>query len=97
MNFKALVLWFLLFPLDRGDNSSKGVLIDEEGKLIAKHSTQHSMTNPAPGHYEHDAESDWWGDFCIISKALIEKKRCRSKGHQSLRDQCFGSGLPACG
>ena len=31
------------------------------------------MTNPAPGHYEHDAEKDWWGDFCIISKKLIEE------------------------
>ena len=59
--------------IDTGTNSSKGVLIDDRGEIIAVHSTSHEMTNPAPNHYEHDAEKDWWGDFCIISKALIEK------------------------
>ncbi len=59
--------------IDTGTNSSKGVLIDEKGEILATHSVSHEMTNPAPGHYEHDAEKDWWGDFCIISNALIEK------------------------
>ncbi|MCR4632700.1 MAG: FGGY-family carbohydrate kinase [Erysipelotrichaceae bacterium] len=58
--------------IDTGTNSSKGVLIDDEGRIIAQYSTTHAMTNPAPGHFEHDAEKDWWGDFCIISKKLIE-------------------------
>ncbi|HCR84017.1 MAG TPA: carbohydrate kinase [Lachnospiraceae bacterium] len=59
--------------IDTGTNSSKGVLIDESGSVICEHATDHEMTNPAPGHYEHDAVKDWWGDFCIISKALIKK------------------------
>lgn len=59
--------------IDTGTNSSKGVLIDSNGEIVAEHTTEHSMTNPAPGHYEHDAEKDWWGDFCIISNALIQK------------------------
>ncbi len=59
--------------IDTGTNSSKGVLIDNTGKIIAEHATEHAMTNPAPGHYEHDADKDWWGDLCIISKALLEK------------------------
>lgn len=59
--------------IDTGTNSSKGVLIDENGNIIAEHSTQHAMTNPAPGHYEHDADKDWWGDLCIISNELIKK------------------------
>lgn len=59
--------------IDTGTNSSKGVLIDEDGNIIAEHATEHAMTNPAPGHYEHDADKDWWGDLCIISNALIEK------------------------
>lgn len=59
--------------IDTGTNSSKGVLIDDEGNIIAEHATEHAMTNPAPGHYEHDADKDWWGDLCIISNALIEK------------------------
>ena len=57
--------------IDTGTNSSKGVLIDDTGRVIAEHSTEHAMTNPAPGHYEHDADKDWWGNLCIISKALL--------------------------
>lgn len=58
--------------IDTGTNSSKGVLINSHGEIIAEYTTEHAMTNPAPGHYEHDADKDWWGDFCIISNALIK-------------------------
>lgn len=59
--------------IDTGTNSSKGVLIDEACNIIAEHATTHEMTNPAPGHYEHDADRDWWGDLCQISRALLQK------------------------
>lgn len=59
--------------IDTGTNSSKGVLIDAGGHIIAEHAAEHMMTNPAPNHYEHDADKDWWGDLCIISNALIKK------------------------
>lgn len=58
--------------IDTGTNSSKGVLINSHGEIIAEYTTEHAMTNPAPGHYEHDADKGWWGDFCIISNALIK-------------------------
>ena len=77
--------------IDTGTNSSKGVLIDEQGNIIAKNSTQHSMTNPSPGHYEHDAESDWWGDFCIISKALIEKSGVDPKDIKAIGTSALGA------
>lgn len=57
--------------IDTGTNSSKGVLIDQDCRIIATSSAQHAMTNPKPGHYEHDADQDWWGDFCSISNQLI--------------------------
>ena len=34
--------------IDTGTNSSKGVLIDSHGEIIAEHATEHAMTNPAP-------------------------------------------------
>ena len=58
--------------IDTGTNSSKGALMDEEGRIVALHTVHHEMTNPTPGHYEHDADEDWWGDFCRISNALLE-------------------------
>ena len=38
--------------IDTGTNSSKGVLINSHGEIIAEHTTEHAMTNPAPGHYD---------------------------------------------
>ena len=50
--------------IDTGTNSSKGALIDEQGEILALHSTEHSMENPQPGYYEHDAERDGAGCLC---------------------------------
>lgn len=80
--------------IDTGTNSSKGVIIDETGKVLALHETQHSLENPKPNFFEHDAERDWWGDFCIISKALLKKsgidpKEIRAVGASALGADCL--------
>ena len=77
--------------IDTGTNSSKGVLIDDEANIIAVHSTEHSMTNPAPGYYEHDADQDWWSDFCIISKKLIEKSGVDPKDIKAIGSSALGA------
>lgn len=59
--------------IDIGTFESKGTLVDENAKIIAYHACPHQMEVPHPGFAEHDAEKTWWGDFCTISKALIEK------------------------
>ena len=80
--------------IDTGTNSSKGVIMDDTGKVIATCSTQHEMTNPRPGHYEHDAEKDWWGDFCTISRSLlkqtgIDPKQIKAVGASALGADCL--------
>lgn len=77
--------------IDTGTNSSKGVLMDESGKVVALHATTHAMTNPKPNHYEHDAEKDWWGDFCTISKALIEKSGVDPKDIKAVGASALGA------
>lgn len=77
--------------VDTGTGSSKGVLIDGQGKVLAVHVTPHEMTNPKPGHYEHDAEKDWWGDFCIISRALIEKSGVKAKDIKAVGISALGA------
>lgn len=59
--------------IDIGSNESKGMLIDEKGRIQAIESAAHPMEVPIAGYAEHDAEKSWWGDFCAISKALIAK------------------------
>ena len=56
--------------IDIGTYESKGMIIDGEFKVVAVHSEKHGMENPAPNHFEHDAEKIWWGDFCKISREL---------------------------
>lgn len=80
--------------IDTGTNSSKGVLIDESGHVLALHATEHAMENPKPNYYEHDAERDWWGDFCTISRALLEQsgvdpREIRGVGASALGADCL--------
>ena len=77
--------------IDTGTNSSKGALMDERGEIIALHSTEHSMENPQPGHYEHDAERDWWGDLCIISNALLAKSGVAPKDIKAVGISALGA------
>ena len=58
--------------IDIGTFSSKGVLVGEDGRLKARASVAHTMDNPAPGYFEQDAEQIWWGDFCKLSRELIQ-------------------------
>lgn len=59
--------------IDIGTNESKGVLIDSGCRIVCSETVSHAVENPKPNYYEHDAEAVWWGDFCKISRALLEK------------------------
>ena len=59
--------------IDIGTFESRGVLLDKNYGIAADCSVKHSMDNPKPGYFEHDALSVWWGDFCNLSNRLIEE------------------------
>ena len=63
----------LLLGIDIGTSSSKGVLVDLAGRILADHTVAHSFDMPQPGWAEQDADAVWWRDFCQISRALIAK------------------------
>lgn len=65
--------------IDIGTSASKGVLVNNDGDIVAQHSCIHGMEMPRPGYFEHDAEKVWWGDFCVISNALIGKSSASPK------------------
>lgn len=77
--------------IDTGTNSSKGILIDETGTVLACHTTQHTMENPRPNHYEHDADRDWWGDFCAISRALLSQSGVDPKDVKAVGSSALGA------
>ena len=78
--------------IDVGTNESKGVLIDENCKIIQTAVTSHGLENPKPNYYEHDAEKVWWADVCKLSQALL-----KDSGVKNADVACMGvSALNAC-
>ncbi len=62
-----------LIGVDIGTYSSKGVLVQTDGVVLASHTIPHGMDMPRPGHFEHDAEKVWWGDFVAIVRNLLQQ------------------------
>lgn len=57
--------------IDIGTASTKGVLVDAEGKVLATAVREHDMSQPRPGWAEVDAEEVWWGDVVEVSRELV--------------------------
>ncbi|WP_237568468.1 FGGY-family carbohydrate kinase [Mycolicibacterium lacusdiani] len=60
----------LLLGIDMGTGSTKGVLVDAAGTVIASETVAHAMNLPRPGWAEVDAEGLWWREVCEIAARL---------------------------
>lgn len=56
--------------VDIGTSSTKGVLVDATGSLVASATRSHRPQRPKPGHVEMDAEL-WWSEFVDITTELV--------------------------
>ena len=81
----------LLLGIDLGTGSTKGVLVDATGSVLASETIAHSMDLPRPGWAEVDAEDLWWREVCTVSAALID----RMPAGASLAGMCV-SGVGPC-
>lgn len=79
--------------IDIGTFDSKGILIDEKGTILASSNSPHEMEIPEPGYAEHDAEKIWWGDFCRISKDLLQKAKVNPEDIKGIGCSAIG---PTC-
>ncbi|MGY2030002.1 FGGY-family carbohydrate kinase [Nocardia gipuzkoensis] len=61
--------------IDIGTSSSKGVLTDAAGTVLARAERAHDVSMPHPGWVEHDAEAVWWADFVAIARDLVDAAR----------------------
>ena len=59
--------------IDIGTFSSRGIILDERYSVAADASVPHGMENPRPGYFEHAALQVWWGDFCTLSRRLLDE------------------------
>ncbi|WP_307858551.1 FGGY-family carbohydrate kinase [Microbacterium flavescens] len=55
--------------VDIGTSSSKGVLVDETGRILASATLAHDVSRPRSGWVEMDA-AVWWDEFTSLARAL---------------------------
>lgn len=80
----------LTLGVDIGTFESKGVLVDQTGRIVAQAARPHQMIVPQPGWAEHRAEEDWWGDFVFITKALLEDSQVRPEEIKAVATSAIG-------
>jgi xylulokinase len=57
--------------VDIGTFETKGVLVDETGRIVTQAARPHKMLVPEPGWAEHRPDDDWWGDFVYVTRKLL--------------------------
>ena len=56
--------------VDVGTSSTKGVLVDDDGRILATETRAHEVSRPRSGWVEMDAEV-WWDEFVEIAATLV--------------------------
>jgi sugar (pentulose or hexulose) kinase len=60
----------VVLGVDVGTSSTKGVLVDEDGKVLISTTRTHRPVRPRPAHVEMDARI-WWTEFTSIAQELL--------------------------
>ena len=61
----------LVLALDQGTTSSRALVVDRTGSIVASAQQEFLQTFPAPGHVTHDPE-DIWQSQLAVARAAIE-------------------------
>ena len=60
----------LVIGIDLGTSSTKTIVLDESGDVLATASASYEMQTPHPGWVEQDA-GDWWTAICKTTRAVV--------------------------
>jgi xylulokinase len=61
--------------VDIGTFETKGVIVDQGGRIVATAARPHQMLVPQPGWAEHRPQEDWWGDFVFVTQKMLAESR----------------------
>jgi len=67
----------LVIGLDIGSSSTKGILVDRAGRLLASGSRNHETTRLHPGWQEQDALVLWWEECISLIRVLQAKAKTK--------------------
>ena len=65
-----------IIAIDQGTTSSRAILFDEEGTILAQRSAEFPQHFPADGWVEHDPE-DIWQTTVDVTSAMVAEARSR--------------------
>ncbi|WP_025640413.1 FGGY family carbohydrate kinase [Schnuerera ultunensis] len=68
---------------DIGTLSSKGVLVDQEGNVVAHKQLKHNILIPKAGYQEQDSEL-WWEEFKLMVKFFLSLPNVKAKDIKSI-------------
>ena len=63
----------MFIGVDVGTSETKSVLVDCDGRVVARASAPNELRVPQPGWAEHDADSDWWDNLCDVVGELLRR------------------------
>jgi xylulokinase len=61
--------------VDIGTFETKGVIVDQVGRIVATAARQHQMLVPQPGWAEHRPQEDWWEDFVFVTRKMLAESK----------------------
>ncbi|HRQ00885.1 MAG TPA: FGGY family carbohydrate kinase, partial [Terrimesophilobacter sp.] len=62
----------LILALDQGTTSTRALLFDHDGRIVAAAQKEHAQHFPHPGWVEHDAAEIWSNTRQVIDEALAQ-------------------------
>ena len=58
--------------IDQGTTSTRFMIFDEEGSVVASSQLEHKQIYPKPGWVEHDAD-EIWDNTCSVIRDCLRK------------------------
>ena len=60
-----------ILSLDQGTTSSRSILFDHDGNIVASAQREFTQHFPCPGQVEHDADEIWASHSATITEVLV--------------------------
>lgn len=89
---KGYIMTACVIGIDIGTSSSKAVVVDAHGRVLARAECAHQTSFPQPGWAEHDAYAVWWHDVL----ALLQHIKPQQYDIQAVCVSGIGPTLLAC-
>ena len=60
----------ILVALDQGTTSSRAIVFDEAGRILAAHAIEFKQHYPQPGWVEHDPQEIWASQSSVAAETV---------------------------